>query len=513
MSGALQEKPSKIVCPEATRLALGNEARSGPAEPPCTVRNLRVFGSVGVSDDSRTIERMFVETGTKAAEGTLEASEVAHGGLAGAPTEWLEREIGELAAHIAAAMCRWLELVAEFERREAHTAWGFHSCGAWIAWRCGIDPRSAREHVRVARALEGLADVKACFARGELSYSKVRAITRIATPEIESELLEMARWARASQLERLVRGYRRAVSVQDAEAAHAERFLTTEWDEDGSLLLRGRLSPEDGALFVKAIEVAKQAISEREVAHEVCSQGGSAEPEPPSELREHPRVSRADALAELAERSLSGASAPRPAPERHQVVVHAEAGALAGGPEEPGCHLEDGPAICAESARRIACEASLLSVLHGPKGELDVGRKSRAVPSAMRRALEYRDEGRCRFPGCENASWVDAHHIVHWAHGGETKLANLVLLCGRHHRLVHEGGFAVARGPDGSLVFRRPDGRIVPSVPSPARGSAAGLRERNREAGIEPAPGALHSLGRGERYDRGLAVEGLLARA
>jgi hypothetical protein len=347
--------------------------------------------------------------------------------------------------------------------------------------------------------------VRECFGRGELSYSKVRAITRIATPEIESELVEMARWATASQLERLVRGYRRAVSLESAEAAHRDRFLTTEWDEDGSLMIRGRLAPEDGALFLKALEAGKQAIWEREVAHEVCAQGGSAEP--------GPRVNRADALMEVAERSLAGASAPRPAPERHQVVIHAEAQALAGGPEELGCRVEDGPAFCAESARRIACEASLLPVLHGSKGELDVGRRSRVVPAAMRRALEQRDEGRCRFPGCENRSWVDAHHIVHWAHGGKTKLDNLILLCGRHHRLVHEGGFGVARKPDGSLCFRRPDGRVVPAVPSPAHGSASGLREGNRSAGIEVLPEALHSLGRGQRYDRGMAVEGLLARA
>jgi Domain of unknown function (DUF222)/HNH endonuclease len=471
---------------------------------------LRLSVLLEASDDRRTIEHMFVEGGAKAKESVQAVGPQ----LADAPTEWLEREIGDLAAQIAAATCRWLGLVAEFDRRAAHEAWGFHSCGAWIAWRCAIDPRSAREHVRVARALDDLEEVKTCFGRGELSYSKVRAITRIATPQIELELVEMARWVTASQLERLVRGYRRAVSLQSAEAAHRDRFLATEWDEDGSLIVRGRLSPEDGALFLKALEAGKQAIWEREVAHQVCSQGGSAEPEPPSGgVREHPRVSRADALAEIAERSLAGASSPRPAPERHQVVIHAEAQALAGGPEEPGCHLQDGPAICAESARRLACDASLLAILHGPKGELDVGRKSRVVPQAMRRALEQRDEGRCCFPGCENASWVDAHHIMHWAHGGETRLANLVLLCARHHRLVHEGGFAVARKPDGSLCFRRPDGRVVLSVPSPARGSASALRERNRHAGVEPASGALHSLGRGEPYDRGLAVAGLLARA
>ena len=162
-----------------------------------------------------------------------------------------------------------------------------------------------------------------------------------------------------------------------------------------------------------------------------------------------------------------------------------------------------GPAICAESARRLACNASIVSA----------GRKSRVVPAAMRRALDLRDEGRCRFPGCENRRWVDAHHIVHWARGGETKLDNLVLLCSRHHRLVHEGGFGLARGADGELAFRRPDGKALPAVPSPAFGSSRELRRRHREARLPVDPGSLISLGHGERYDRGLAVAGLLARA
>jgi len=437
---------------------------------------------------------MFVEGGTKAAE------------LQTAPTDWIEREIGELAAHIAAATCRWLELVAEFDRRGAHEAWGFHSCGAWLAWRCSIDPRSAREHVRVARALEELPLAREKLGRGELSYSKVRAITRIATPEIEDELVELARFATAAQLERLVRGYRRAVSLESAEAAHRDRFLSCEWDEDGSLCIRGRLAPEDGALFLRAIEAGREAIRGREEAESVVSQGGSAEPQRAR------RVNDADALMEVAERSLAENATHRPAGERHQVIVHADAGALSGDGEQAGCDLQDGPAICAETARRMACDASLVSILRGPKGALDIGRKTRAVPPSIRRALDDRDKG-CRFPGCENRRWVDAHHIVHWARGGETKLDNLVLLCGHHHRLVHEGGFKVIHQGDGSLDFRRPDGKTVPMVPSPTRGSCTQLRPHNREAGAEIVPGALISLGRGERFDEELTVAGLLARA
>jgi hypothetical protein len=443
---------------------------------------------------------MFVEGGAKAKRVDTGAAE-----LQTAPTDWIEREIGELAAHIAAATCRWLELVAEFDRRSAHEAWGFHSCGAWVAWRCSVDPRSAREHVRVAHALEELPFVREKFSQGELSYSKVRAITRIATPEIEDELVELGRFATAAQLERLVRGYRRAVSLESAEAAHRDRFLSYEWDEDGSLCIRGRLTPEDGALFLKALEAGRETIRNREEADLVVPQGGSAEP------AGQIRVNGADALMEVAEQSLAGDSSPRPAAERHQVIVHADLKALAGKGAQTGCGLADGPSICAESARRLACDASLVPIFRGPRGALDIGRKARAIPSALRRALEARDEGRCRFPGCENRRWVDAHHIVHWARGGETKLDNLVLLCGRHHRLVHEGGFGVGLMADGSLAFRRPDGRPVPLLPPPTRGSCKELRSSNRGGGRRIAPSASMPLGRGEPFDRELAVAGLLA--
>ncbi len=454
---------------------------------------------------------MFVEGGGKAGSNAGPPVSSIHGGaeeLVEAPTEWIEREIGELAAHIAAATCRWLELVAKFDRRGGYEAWGFYSCGAWVSWRCSIDPRSAREHVRVARALGELPAVRERFRQGELSYSKVRAITRIATPEIEAELVEMARYATAAQLERLVRGYRRAVSAESAATAHRDRFFSHEWDEDGSLCIRGRLAPEDGALFLKALEAGREAIQERSGSRdEEDSQGGSAEPGPPR------RINDADALMRVAESALAGDRGVRAGGERYQVVVHADAEALGGDGEQGFCRLGDGPAISAETARRLACEASLVSMLHGPKGTLDVGRKTRAIPPSLRRALQARDEGRCRFPGCENRRWVDAHHITHWARGGETRLDNLVLLCTHHHRLLHEGGFTVSRGGNGRLIFRRPDGKVVPSLPSPARGSCGELRARNREAGLRIMPGASMPLGRGEPFDRDLAVAGLLARA
>jgi hypothetical protein len=423
--------------------------------------------------------------------------------LVEAPTEWIEREIGELAAHIAAATCRWLELVAEFDRRDGHETWGFHSCGAWVAWRCSLDPRSAREHVRVARALVGLPMVREKFSRGELSYSKARAITRIATPEIEDELVEMARFATAAQLERLVRGYRRAVSRESAEALHRERFLSHSWDEDGCLCIRGRLSPEDGALFLKALEAGRAVIREQQTDD---SQGGSAEPEPAA------RVNDADILMLMADSALAHDPRVRPAGERYQVVVHVDAEALSRDTEHAHCGIDDGPVVSSETARRLACDASLVAMVNGAEDALNVGRKTRAIPPSMRRALQARDQG-CQFPGCNNRQWVDAHHIIHWAHGGETRLDNLVLLCGHHHQLVHEGGFGISRRVDGALIFRRPDGRVIPPVPSPTPGRCGEVRARNRKAGLRIGAETVGPLGRGEPMDRDLAVAGLLARA
>jgi len=162
----------------------------------------------------------------------------------------LEDELARLASHIFAGTCRWLELVAELERRG-----GLSGCttAEWLAWRCGLTPRTAREHVRVALRLVELPCIRAAFAVGELSYAKVRALTRIAEPESEEELLELARHLTAAQLDRAVRAYRR-VTTDQAAALQDAAYLGWCWDEDGSLVLRGRLAPEEGAVFLEALE-------------------------------------------------------------------------------------------------------------------------------------------------------------------------------------------------------------------------------------------------------------------
>src|SRR5689334_5537676 len=178
------------------------------------------------------------------------------------PIEALEEEICALASHIHAATCRWLCLVAEFDRREGWASWGARSCAHWVAWRCGIAPVSAREHVRVARRLVELPDVRAAFARGELSYSKVRAITRVEGLEQEADMLSLARHATAAQLERLVRAHRGVLAVERAaRGLRAERWLSWNHDDDGSLLIHGRLPAEEGAVLIAALEAARDQMT------------------------------------------------------------------------------------------------------------------------------------------------------------------------------------------------------------------------------------------------------------
>src|SRR3954447_16256836 len=176
------------------------------------------------------------------------------------PLEELADQITTLAAHLSAAMARWLALVGEFDVREGWAQSGCKSCAAWLSWSCGIAPLTAREHVRVARRLRELPLVAAAFARGELSYSKVRALSRVQDGGDEGELVSLARHATASQLERIVRGYRSVLAVEDgAERAFAERSLTWSWDDDGTLVFRGRLPGEQGALLVAALEATRDA--------------------------------------------------------------------------------------------------------------------------------------------------------------------------------------------------------------------------------------------------------------
>jgi len=411
-------------------------------------------------------------------------------------------EITVLSTHLDAAIARLLTLLREFDARGG---WGngFRSCAAWLTWRVGLDPGAARERVRVARALGDLPELAAALARGELSYAKVRALTRVATPETEARLLAVGRAGTAAHVERIVRAWRRVdrqVEAQETAARHRGRGLQVYPDEDGMLVVRGRLEPEVGAMLVRALEAAREALYARaRAAAEV-----TAEADPPTHGQQ-----QADALALVAETALAHGLDPGPGSERYQVVVHVDAAALAD-PDQPGqSALEDGVHVSAETSRRLACDATRVVMHHAGDGTvLDVGRRTRAIPPALRRALQARDRG-CRFPGC-GVRHAQGHHLHHWANGGPTRLDNLALLCRRHHGAVHEEGYQVERDTDGTLHFRAPGGRPIPEVPaSPAvpLDPTWALLTANRARGLAiDARTGCPSWG-GERLDLGWAID------
>ena len=331
-------------------------------------------------------------------------------------------EIAELSGHLDAAAARLLDLIREFDARGGWNN-GFRSCAEWLSWRVGLDLGAAREKVRVARALATLPRLAQALARGELSYAKVRALTRVATPEIEERLLAIGRAGTAEHVERIVRGWRRMdrkAERDEATRQHANRALYVYPAEDGTVTIRGRLSPEAGALLLKALTAAREALYQRE-------RGGASAAQPADVSAETPTMAQqqADALQLLAETALHHGIDPGTPAEHYQVVVHVDATVLED-PDQPGQSVvEDGARVSAETSQRLGCDASRVVMKHDADGRIfEVGAKTRTIPPALRRALLHRDRS-CRFPGC-HGRFCQAHHIRHWAQGGPTTLSNLV---------------------------------------------------------------------------------------
>jgi hypothetical protein len=415
-------------------------------------------------------------------------------------------EIAELSAHLDAATARLLELIREFDGREGWNN-GFSSCAAWLSWRVGLDLGAARERVRVARALATLPRLAQALERGELSYAKVRALTRVATPETEERLLAVGRAGTACHVERIVRAWRRMdrkAEAHDETRRHKSRALHVYQDEDGMVVIRGRLTPEAGAVILQALAAAREALYQQSRVNDADPSQMDVSTDPPSFAQQH-----ADALALLAETALHHGLDPGAPGERYQVVVHVDATVLAD-PDAPGQSvLEDGLHVSAETSQRLACAASRMAMQHDPDGRLvEVSARTRTIPPALRRALQHRDHG-CRFPGC-HGRFTQGHHIRHWAQGGPTTLSNLTLLCHRHHRAVHEEGYQVERQPNGELRFLRPDGRLLPEVPSVTGvpGDPAGaLRQRHDAQGNVLGARTAMSGWQGERLDVGYAID------
>ena len=487
--------------------------------------------------------------------------------------------IAELSARIDAATYELLCHLHQFDRR--HGWEGFRSCAHWLNWRTGLDLGAAREKLRVAAALAELPHISAAMACGRLSYSKVRALSRVASPATEARLLAVACGATAAQVERLVRGWRQADHAAQADGEQvrlASRMLSTQVDDNGMLVLRARLTPEVGAVLLRAVEAALEQVPTPAAA--------AADGVEPTIAQR-----RADALGLVAESALAGGLDPGNPGDRFQVTVHVQADTLAwreppsapprlsaetraaspeaaqpvaaaahavieqaGGlhagretaagvasetatatpqvaaatseasagacePAPPAAGLDAGQAVIEqagglhlgrEAARRVSCDAALVALRHGADGEvLEVGRRTRAVPTALRRALLDRDRSQCQFPGC-NSRHCDAHHVVHWADGGETRLPNLVLCCRFHHRAVHEEGFQVVADAAGQFRFLRPDGVALPAEPPAACWEGAPLAPtdaRLAAAGVSIGPHTATPDWYGESLDLTAALE------
>jgi uncharacterized protein DUF222 len=305
-------------------------------------------------------------------------------------------EIAELSAHLDAATARLLDLIRELDARGGWNT-GFRSCAEWLSWRVGLAPGAARERVRVARALGTLPRLAQALARGQLSYAKVRALTRVATPETEARLLAVGRAGTAVHVEEIVRCWRRVdrrAEARQAARQHVSRSLRVHQEDDGTVVLNGRLTPEMGALLLRALDAARETLYQR-------ARGASGnQPTDPSLTPPTRSQQQADALALLAETALHHELDPGAPGERYQGVVHVDAAVLADASQPGQSVMEEIGHVPVGTCQRLACDASRVLMRHDSEGRLlEVGVRTRTIPPALRRALLHRDRT-CRFPGC-----------------------------------------------------------------------------------------------------------------
>lgn len=455
------------------------------------------------------------------------------------PTEELEHQMLGLAGNIAAAMCTFLVLLGEFDVRDAYRSWEARSTAQWLNWRCGVGMSAAREQVRVARALRGLPLIRDEFGAGRLSYSKVRAMTRIAHVNNEEYLIYLAHWATAAQLESVVSRLRRsfpqiddpdlcadldpaeldALLAERERRAHQRRSVELSQNEDGDLVVVITIpsGPEADSFEAVLDEFTELQPARRD----------DGEWEPLGRRR-------ADAFLDIVSSARSESSSaaggaevvvnlqltPVEAPEvggslGFEVIAGRPDGvdaALAAGFTASPVTTLNGTALSTEMLGRLIDDATLRRVVElvadqagddaasGGVHREDLGRTRRFPNRALRRRLEERDRGACRFPGCGARHRLHAHHIVFWEHGGSTDLSNLILLCHKHHRAVHDRGWTLT-GTGDDPVFTRPDCQTVPAGSPSMSGSSSELLAMHREQGLHIEPDGAGSWWLGEQID------------
>jgi hypothetical protein len=348
--------------------------------------------------------------------------------------------------HIAAAQAALLEVIAEVDRRGAWRDSGARDLAHWVSIRYGMSWWKADRWIKAATALLDLPRVAGALESGVLGIDKAVEVCRFATPETEEGLVD---WAADSTCATIRRRADREVRAAIDETVEFERNRSLRyWYEDGGRRfgLEASMPSAQGAVIAKALSRAVDQIPVMPAEHD----------------RAYVEARRADALVALcSQRIARDADA-----DRATVVVHASLEALAG---HRNAETEHGAIMPPEALQRLACDARVQVVAEDEAGDaVGFGRTRREPSAAMIRQLRHRDRG-CRFPGCGSTAFANAHHIVWWSRGGTTDLENLVLICGFHHRLVHEHGWRVERGLDGRVKWFRSDGsryRGGPELPS-----------------------------------------------
>jgi hypothetical protein len=352
-----------------------------------------------------------------------------------------------------------------FARRRGYEASGFVSLITWLRRTCRLMPGVAIQHVEVAKNLPSLPETSAAVAAGEIGFHHAaviaRSVTEIGAEAVqrhETSLVDAARLLDPKYLTYKTRHLRYCEdpdgTLADANDKYGRRFLHLSQTWEGMWMIDGRLDPEGGA----TVRAAFNALI----------------PEWQPGVESTYSVRQADAFVELARQRLDAGTLPDVAGQKPHLSITASVSTLLKEPGAPAADLEWSQPITADTARRVACDSAMTRVLLGPTSEpIDVGRCTRTVPPALRRALVVRDKG-CRFPGCDRPpDWCDGHHLIHWIDGGETCLANTCLLCRRHHRFVHELGWQLTWGGPGEILAIKPiyvRDRIPTAADVPSRG-------------------------------------------
>jgi hypothetical protein len=426
------------------------------------------------------------------------------------PDRWRRVRLGELAAHIHATTAELVLLLGEVDSSGGWQGIGLRSVGHWASIDLGVAARVAQAQARAGQRLKELPSIAAAALAGELGWDKISLLTQVAEPDSEAHWLHLAREMSVGQLARLVSAYRQAsADTRDGlEETRRRRGMWLLTEPDGLVRLTGLLEPDDAAVVRAALAAHLELLwhtpdPSDDPAHDPDATAGTvgasgdtppatetpsgmvaprdpgpglaataSEVDPSQGAYEPIATRRLDALVSVMRTALAQPGLPDPSDDTTRVTLCVDEALLTGAAGTGRCHYTDGDgSIPVSTARRICCDSVIQPLVTRNEQAIDLGRTTRTPSRSLRRALRHRDNDTCTFPGCHATHWLDAHHLVHWADGGETSLANLTLLCRHHHRLHHEGGYTITRH-DGRARFHRPDGTPISPPRPPTTGRA-----------------------------------------